>query len=409
MSEPGLAAARPRRIGRNTPEFRRTAFGLGAGGFATFALLYCVQPLLPAFAQEFDISPAESSLAISVSTVLLAVSTIVAASLSEAIGRRGLMIGALAASAFASLLIGFASEWWQVVALRALIGVTLSGLPAAAMAYLADEMEPDAIGLAMGLYIGGNGVGGMSGRLAVAALADWGSWRVGLVAIGVFGLVSAALFWWALPPSRHFRPQRLNLISLARGLGAECRDRGLQLLIAEAFIMMGVFVTTYNYIGFRLMAPPFELSQTVVGLIFIVYLFGSVSSAAMGGIATRFGRRRVFPAGLALMTAGLALTAFDNLAAIVAGMAALTAGMFGAHSVASSWVGLRASARGRAQASAMYLMCYYLGGGVCGWLGGYVWAAGGWPALIAATLALAAFAFVGAALLNATPPRAQTG
>jgi YNFM family putative membrane transporter len=409
MSDATLAPPPPARIARNTPEFRRTAFGLGAGGFATFAILYCVQPLLPAFAQEFAISPAESSLAISVSTVLLAVSMIFAGSLSEAIGRRGLMIGALAASAAASLLIAFASQWWQVVALRALIGVTLSGLPAVAMAYLADEMEPDAIGLAMGLYIGGNGVGGMSGRLVVAALADWGSWRLGLAAIGAFGLASAAVFWWALPPSRHFHPQRLHLRTLAVSLVEECRDRGLQLLIFEAFVVMGVFVTTYNYIGFRLLAPPFNLSQTEVGLIFVVYLFGSASSATMGGVATRFGRRRVFPAGLAIMAAGLALTVFDNVALIVAGMAALTAGMFGAHSVASSWVGLRATARGRAQASAMYLMCYYLGGGVCGWLGGYVWATGGWLALVAATLFLTALAFGGAALLNATPPRAQTG
>jgi YNFM family putative membrane transporter len=170
-------------------------------------------------------------------------------------------------------------------------------------------------------------------------------------------------------------------------------------------------VTAYNYIGFRLLAPPFNLSQTSVGLIFIVYLFGSVSSAAMGGFATRFGRRRVFPAGLAIMAVGLALTAFDNLFVIVVGMAALTAGMFGAHSVASSWVGLRATARGRAQASAVYLMCYYLGGGVCGWIGGYFWSAGAWSALLAATFVLMALAFVGAALLNATPPRtaAPTG
>ena len=45
---------------------------------------------------------------------------------------------------------------------------------------------------------------------------------------------------------------------------------------------MGVFVCSYNYIGFRLAAPPFSLSQTVIGSVFVLYLIGAVSSTVMG-------------------------------------------------------------------------------------------------------------------------------
>ncbi len=393
------------RIARNTPEFRRAALGLATGGFAIFALLYCAQPLLPAFAHEFRITPAQSSLALSLPMTLMAVTMIATASISEVVGRRSIMIAALAGSAIATLLLGFATQWWQVVFLRGLMGVTLSGLPAVAMAYLADEMEPDAIGSAMGLYIAGSGLGGMTGRLVVSALADWGSWRTGLVAIGAFSLASAVLFWYALPLSRNFRPQRSNLHSLIGGLARESRDPGLRLLVICAFVLMGAFVMIYNYIGFRLQQSPFGLSQTAVGFIFIVYLLGSFSSAWMGALATRYGRRRVFPAGLALMAFGAGLTVFDNLAAIVVGMAAITSGFFGAHSVASSWVGLRATPGGRAQAASIYLMCYYLGSAIIGWAGGYVWSAGGWPYVSSVAFGLIGTGLFCAALLGRVPPR----
>ena len=407
MTDLSSAGASPR-IARHTPEFRRIAIGLSTGGFAIFALLYCAQPLLPAFAHDFGVTPAQSSLALSTSTTLMAFSMIASASISEVIGRRAMMIAALFGSAVATLLVGFTTDWWQVLALRALLGVTLSGLPAVAMAYLADEIEPDAIGLAMGLYISGSGIGGMTGRFAVAALADWGSWRLGLSVIGVFGIASTVLFWWALPPSRNFRPQPAKFRPLLDGLLVEARDPGLRLLVVESFLLLGTFVMFYNYIGFRLLAPPFNLSQTVIGVIFLVYLLGSVSSAWMGNLATRFGRRRVLPAGLAMMTIGVLLTLPDNIVSIFLGMAALTCGFFGSHSVASSWVGLRASPRGRAQASSLYLMCYYLGSSVVGWSGGYFWSAGGWPAVVGLGLVLMIIAFAGAFLLSRVPPRATT-
>ncbi len=56
---------------------------------------------------------------------------------------------------------------------------------------------------------------------------------------------------------------------------------------------MGANVTTYNYIGFRLAAPPFSLSQTLIGLVFVVYLVGAVAAPTFGELGARFGRRRV--------------------------------------------------------------------------------------------------------------------
>ena len=285
---------------------------------------------------------------------------IVAGSVSEVLGRKRVMVFSLAASSLATTLAALAPDWPTLLALRALAGLALAGLPAVAMAYLSDEMDAEAIGLAMGLYIAGGSLGGMAGRLVVAALSDQFGWRPAIGATGAVRLAGAALIAFALPISLRFSPRRPDFGGLAASLTRHFSDPGLRLLFAEAFLLMGSFVCSYNYIGFRLTAPPFSLSQTKIGFIFVLYLLGAVSSMTMGDLAGRFGRRRVLWIAIAIQLAGVATTLPDNIVAIVVGVGLITWGFFGAHSIASSWIGLRAHGA-RAQAAALYLFFYYLG------------------------------------------------
>ena len=166
---------------------------------------------------------------------------------------------------------------------------------------------------------------------------------------------------------------------------------------------MGSFVTTYNYISYRLIAPPYRLSQTAVGSIFAVYVVGIASSAWMGDLASRLGRRKVFWAATALMLVGLLLTLLRPLAWIIGGIAVLTAGFFGAHSVASSWVGLRAR-HSKAQAAALYLFFYYLGSSIVGSTGGFFWTAAGWNGVVSFTGSLLGVALLIALRLSMLQP-----
>jgi len=390
-------------IERGTPAFRRTNLALFSAGFSTFALLYCVQPLLPVFSREFGVSPAASSLSLSLTTVMLAASVLVAGSLSEAWGRKSVMVVSLTTAALLNVIGALVPNWHALLVVRALEGVAFSGLPAVAMAYLSEEMERRSVGLAMGLYIGGSGLGGMVGRFVSGFLADVASWRAALGVIGVFGVLAALIFWRTLPPSRHFHASPLALRQLEASFLDHLRDAGLPWLFLEGFLLMGSFVTTYNYIGYRLLAPPYLLSQTAVGAIFIVYVFGIGSSTWVGDLAGRLGRRKVFWATTAAMLAGLALTLMKPLAVIVAGIAVLTAGFFGAHSVASSWVGLRAQ-HSKAQASALYLFFYYLGSSIVGSCGGLFWSAAGWRGVVAFTGSLLTMALLVSLRLSTLQP-----
>jgi YNFM family putative membrane transporter len=402
------AAGGPAYIELGTPAFRRTNLALFAAGFSTFALLYCVQPLMPLFSRDFGLGAAASSLSLSVTTGLLAFSMLVASSLSEAWGRKPVMVASLLASAALTVLAALAPGWHALLLLRALVGIALSGLPAVAMAYVGEEMHPKSIGLAMGLYIAGSAIGGMGGRLVSGVLADFVSWRVALAVLGGLCFAAGLLFWRSLPPSRHFRPRSLALSSLLARFIDHLRDPGLPWLFAQGFLLMGSFVTLYNYIGYRLLAPPYELSQAAVASIFTVYLVGIVSSTWIGNLGSRFGRRKVLWATILLMLAGLGLTLLAPLPAVVAGIAVFTFGFFGAHSIVSSWVGLRALVA-KAQASSLYLFFYYLGSSVVGSVGGLFWARQGWQGIAALVGALLLLAFLISLRLSVLPPLQPSG
>ncbi|HEV8216136.1 MAG TPA: MFS transporter [Gemmatimonadaceae bacterium] len=364
-------------IHQGTPEFRAITLGMFAAGFATFALLYCVQPLMPVFAREFGVSAAESSLPLSLTTGFLAPAMIIAGAFSESRGRTQMMVGSLLASALLMLLSAFSPRWSVLLVLRTLAGITFAGLPAVSMAYLSEEIHPTSIGLAMGLSIGGNGLGGMIGRLLTALIADLLSWRYALGAIGLMGVSAAIIAWKTLPPSRHFAARRLEATTLYRLFWMQLRNPRLVGLYALGFLLMGAFVTTYNYITYHLLAAPYRLSHTIVGFIFVVYLVGIFASAWIGSLADRVGRARVLLAMVGIMLLGIGLTVLRPLLFVVLGIAVITFGFFGGHSVASSWVGLRAH-QAKAQAAALYLFFYYLGSSVAGSAGGVFWDAAGW-------------------------------
>ena len=386
-------------------EFWRVSFAMFFGSFATFALLYCVQPLMPGFARAFSISPAAASLSLSAATGVLAPAMVFAGALSDALGRKTVMTASLAAAGAATLAASLSPDWTTLVALRALTGLALSGVPAVAMAYLAEEMDRSAIGLAMGLYIAGNTVGGLGGRLGAAATADAGGWRWAVGIVGLVSLGSAAAFALALPKERR-RPPKTQAIALLPAIRMHCADPGLRSLFALGFLLMGVLVATYNYIGFRLEAEPFSLSQAAIGLVYSIYLIGAVSSAAMGELAGRFGRRRVIGLAIGLMPVGVVLTLPDNLPLMILGVGVVTVGFFGGHSIASSWVGLRAETA-KAQASALYLFFYYAGGSVTGTIGGWIFALVRWPGVAAFVGSMSALALLIAIRLARVPPPAH--
>jgi YNFM family putative membrane transporter len=243
----------------------------------------------------------------------------------------------------------------------------------------------------------------MSGRLIASVLADFMGWRWSVAVVGAIGLASAAIFWKSLPESRYFTARPLRFGALIRAYGSHLTDTGLPWLFFLGFLLMGSFVTLYNYLQYRLTAPPFGLSQTWVGVLFSVYLVGIVASTAAGSLSDRFGRRKVLWIMIAILVAGLFMTRSDSLVWIVLGTAVFTFGFFAAHSVASSWIGRRAR-HSKAQASSLYLFSYYIGSSVVGSSAGMLWTGFGWDGIVWLLAAMQVLAFLVALRMAALKP-----
>jgi YNFM family putative membrane transporter len=387
------------------PEYRKLSVALFAAGLATFALLYSTQPLLPELVDAFHVSPSQSAFSVSFATFGLGLALLIAGPASEALGRTNLMRWSVAATSVFALLSAFAPTWHVLLALRGLQGIAMAGLPAVAMAYLREEVHHDSHARASGLYIAGTAVGGMAGRLIAGGLSDVGGWRFATGGIAVVGVLCAAVVWLLLPASRNFHPSAARPHDLFRVL----RDPALLALYGIAATAVGAFVAVYNGAVFRLSGSPYELSAGAAGLVFCVYLLGSVGSATAGTLADRYGRRAVVPIGCLITLAGVAITLAAPLPLIVLGLAVMTAGFFAVHGVASGWVPARAHASGvgTGQASSMYLFSFYLGSSVFGGLAGTAWSRADWPGVAAEAGALFLVTLVLALLLKNVPSRVQ--
>jgi predicted MFS family arabinose efflux permease len=277
------------------------------------------------------------------------------------------------------MLLPWAPSMTTLVALRALQGIALAGVPATAMAYLAEEVHRRHLGAAMGRYIAGTTIGGLAGRLVASFALDVTTWRWAMEIAALVALAFTVVFVRLAPASRHFVPQPVGFRTTSHALAGHLRNPALVGLFLTAFLLMGGFVSVYNMLGFRLLARPFSLSEAVAGAVFLMYLSGTVSAAIAGRLADRFGRAQTLITAEIVAVVGLVLTLPDNLPLVLIGVFLFTAGFFAAHATASGWVGLIAREH-RAEASALYLFAYYVGSSVLGACAGLAYSAGGWNA-----------------------------
>ncbi|MCS0604691.1 MFS transporter [Streptomyces sp. LP11] len=359
------------------PGYRRMSFALFLAGVATFALLYSTQALLPLISGEFGVAASEASWTVAAATGGLALFVLPMSALSERFGRRTVMTASLAVAVTVGMLVPFAPSIGALVVLRAVQGAVLAGLPASATAYLAEEVRPKALVTAIGLFVAGNSVGGMSGRVITGWVAqEWG-WRVAVGVIGAVAVGCAVAFRLLLPAPRHFTAGSLRPRVLLGTVRDHLSDPLLRRLYAIGALFMTVFGGVYTVIGYRLTEAPFGLPQGIVGSIFLVYLVGTVSASSAGRLVGRLGRRGALYLAGGTTAAGLLLSLAASLPLVLLGLVLITAGFFAGHAVASSAVGKTAT-HGRAQAAALYQSAYYIGSSVGSTVGATAFHATGW-------------------------------
>ena len=368
-------------ITKDSPHYWPTIAALFLGSFVTFALLYCFQPLIPVFSASYGISPATASLSVSLTTAALAAAVLFTSSLSDLKGRKSIMGISLLGSTILTLFISFIDNFYILLVLRSLQGILIAGYPAIAMAYIQEEFDPAITGTVMGIFVSGNSIGGLLGRLLVSTTADFYSWQTAITVIGIICTLISFWFYMKLPASQNFTVRRPSPRELCARFRENLHAPELLCFYLIGFFIMGSFVTLYNYIEYPLIAPPYSLSQTLVGFIFVIYLCGTFSSAFMGRLADAHGAEKMLFSSLLIMLTGVLLTLLQPLAGKIMGIAVFTFGFFGAHSIASGCV-VKVNPQGKVQSSGLYLLFYYIGSSLMGAGGGKFLQSQGWSGVV---------------------------
>lgn len=369
-------------IERGSNAYWRAIVVLFLGSVAAFGAEYCLQPIIPVLAGEFGLTPATASLAMSFGTAGMAFSMIVIAAIARRLERKITMTVAITVASLLALGMSVSSNFGLILLLRLCQGILLAGFPALAIAYINEEFDDKMIGLVVGIYVSGNALGGLAGRLFISTVTDYFSWRWALGTAGVIYLAIGIMFWLALPNPVKVRPGREAENNFTADLKILLSNRKLLQIYAVAFAAMGAFVCTYNYISYVFIAPPYNLSQTAIGFIFTMYLVGTVSSAVMGGLSDRYGNGLIMCLSGLIMLAGILLTLAISLPLKIVGLGFFTYGFFGCHCAACGWAGKVADGD-KAQASSMYMLFYYMGASVIGTLGGAFLSNYGWAGVVA--------------------------
>jgi YNFM family putative membrane transporter len=375
-----------------------------------FTAMYSTQPILPQISQEFHVSPAEAGLTLLAVTFALAVASLGAGRMADAIGtRRMMLICGILLSVF-SVAAPLAPTFASLVALRAAQGLAVPGITIAGLAYLHNELPPAWRGRVSGFYIAANTLGGLVGRLMVGLTVETLGWRGGLALVAGWVVLGTLVLALAIAPASRRRPGTTPqpIVRSARPPSLDSIIRKLWWAPLIGGTIFLPFLTVFSFAPYLLEGPPFRLSPTIASLIYLVYLLGAVASPVAGNISDRVGRRPTIQVSLAITFVGLVCTLIDMLPLILLGLALVCIGSLMAHVVANASVSDAANplgAQARATALALYTLGFYLGGGIGSFVPGLALVAFGWSGVIALCAVAVLGAFLCSLATSARPER----
>ncbi|EIN9982723.1 MFS transporter [Vibrio parahaemolyticus] len=391
-----------------TPEYKRITLSLALGSFLVFSNLYLLQPMLPTFATLFSISETQVNWLFAASTLALSFSLVPMAVLSESIGRKPVMMVGLFSIPAISALMLLGDSFFFLVLCRALIGIALAAFAAVAVAYMAEELDKHAFSMAIGTYIAANSLGGIAGRISGGLLADNFSVDVAIEVMMVVTLIGVICVHYLLPKQRNFTPSSSSLRHQNRAIIGHFRNQRVWFAMLIGGLNFALFVNLYSVMGFRLVSAPHNVPVGLASLIFICYLGGTFSSRCAGHWSKRYSSILGMFLGAVVSMTGMWIAAFESLAAMLIGLLLISFGAFFTHTLAYGWVGQNAT-QAKATATALYLVHYYVGGSLGGFLLLYCWQHGGWSTVLLGGSVLYAVMFAAIAYLKHICESVDTG
>ena len=361
---------------------------VATAGFCTFLNLYSPQALLPALSREFGVGAAEISAIMTASTLAIALAAPFTGAVADVLGRKPVIAAAMLAVVVPMVGAALAPDVQALVAWRFVRGLLLPPIFAVTVAYIGDEWPAARVAGVAGIYIAGSSLGGFCGRFLPGLLSDLFGWRPAFLALAGLSLAGALMVVLLLPKEKGFI-RSPGLFASAQQMLRHLKNPQLLATYGIGFGVLFNFIAVFTYVCFHLAAPPYRFSSTLLGLIFVTYLAGTVIAPATGWMMTRLGRRRFVLAVIAVWAVGALLMLLPPIPAIIAGLTFCAGCGMLCQTIATGYV-TEIAREGRSSAVGLYVTSFYAGGSMGAFLPGLAWEWGGWPATVAMVMAMLA-------------------
>ena len=351
---------------------------------ASFTNIYITQPILPVLQNEFSVDAVVVSFSVSAVILGIALANLPFGFLSDRFAVQPIVLAGGLAVALGGAVCAVAENFWTLIAARFLQGLFVPAMTTCVAAYLAKTLPKERLNVAMGAYVSATVVGGLGGRLIGGFLYAPQHWRRAIATAALFVLLAALTAWRALPRDKY--GLRENPASKKTAGYLELLKRAdLWLIFSCAAGGLAIFSSIFNFLPFRLSAPPFGFSTATITAFYFVYVMGVFTGPVAGRISNRFGYGTALLGGSCLLALSLASLLAASTAAIITGLLLLCAGFFTVHAAAVGALNRKLD-EGQGRANALYVLFYYAGG----WLGitgcGFAYEHGGWSAVVFACM-----------------------
>ncbi|MCS7464893.1 MFS transporter [Paenibacillus doosanensis] len=293
-------------------------------GLAVMSSLYVTIPLIPLFAEKYDLMPSQATAAGSVFSLGFAAGCLAYGALSDRYGRKRVIVLGLLALALISLLLGTVDRFGWIVALRGLQGAAAAAFSPVALAY-AVEMFPESRRVTtIGFISTGFLVAGIVGQVLSGMISPhYGASAIFYVLAAVYAL-TFVLVLRLLPNGDIIRPQA-SILEPLKQIGPVIRQKNLLLAYSVAFVLLMSFVSMYTVLGSYLSGSDFGLDAGHILAIRSLGIIGMMVSPFAGRLAKQFRVRSVLFGGLLISVIGLLVMGWLHQVWLIAGTSVLFA------------------------------------------------------------------------------------
>lgn len=353
---------------------------IGLIGMFAFLQVYSIQAILPVLMMDFTATEVQAGMIVGATILAIAIMSPFLGMLSDAVGRKSFIVGALLFLAIPTALIAQSPNIGWMGMWRFMQGLSVPGITVVTIAYIGEEFEGRALTELMSFYVSGSVLGGFMGRFLLGHLHELIGWRAGYYVMAGMTLIGALWVGKMLPASRHFVANP-KFRSAMQTLGEHLVNRYVVTSCLLGACVLFSLVGCFTFINLHLADTPYELSTGALANIFAVYLIGVVITPLSTTLLRRFGSARTVRVAVIISMFGVLLTLVTPLWGIVLGLAIMSSGVFITQAATISYIAVNVK-KGRSLASGLYYMGYYAGGTMGAWLCGIAYARGQWSLTI---------------------------